>query len=135
MSEKEITTRADIFHYAKEKYGSFPEYPWEKSPNHAVLRHSDNRKWYALVLDIPKSKLGFNSEKIVDILNIKSDTMLIGSLLENGGFFPAYHMNKEKWITILLDGTVPKEEIFNLIDLSFELTMKKTKKFNFLKKK
>lgn len=135
MSEKTITTRADIFRYVKEKYGTNPEYPWDKSPNNAVLRHSDNRKWYALVLDISKSKLGFDNENIVDILNIKSDPMLIGSLLEKAGFFPAYHMNKEKWITILLDGTVLKEEIFNLIDLSFELTMKKTKKSNFFKKK
>ncbi|MBP1917428.1 putative DNA-binding protein (MmcQ/YjbR family) [Lederbergia galactosidilyticus] len=31
-------------------------------------------------------------------------------------------MNKEHWISIVLDGSVPKEEIFHLIDLSYDLT-------------
>ena len=48
---------------------------------------------------------------------------LIGSLRLKEGFFPAYHMNKEKWITIFLDGTVPKNEICDLLDLSYDLTI------------
>ena len=47
---------------------------------------------------------------------------MVGALVQKDGFFRAYHMNKEKWISIVLDGTVPNEEIFALIDLSFELT-------------
>jgi predicted DNA-binding protein (MmcQ/YjbR family) len=38
------------------------------------------------------------------------------------GFLPAYHMNKEHWLTVLLDNTVPEKEIYELIDDSYELT-------------
>lgn len=38
------------------------------------------------------------------------------------GFFPAYHMNKENWISILLDGTVSADEIKPLLELSYQLT-------------
>lgn len=70
-----------------------------------------------------KSKFGIKSDNAVDILNLKSDPILIGSLRLKEGFFPAYHMNKEKWITIFLDGTVPKNEICDLLDLSYDLTI------------
>ncbi len=49
---------------------------------------------------------------------------MIGSLRLSKGFLPAYHMNKEHWITILLDGSVEREKIKQLIDLSYELTEK-----------
>ncbi len=74
------------------------------------------------MLVVEKNKLGIDSDDRVDILDVKCDPILIGSLIQNEGYFPAYHMNKTHWITILLDGSVPKEEIFNLIDLSYDLT-------------
>ena len=38
-----------------------------------------------------------------DVLdNVKSDPLLIGSLRGQDGYFPAYHMNKEKWLSIQL---------------------------------
>lgn len=48
--------------------------------------------------------------------------MMIGSLRMKEGFFPAYHMNKENWISILLDGTVSADEIEPLLELSYQLT-------------
>lgn len=72
---------------------------------------------------VSKSKFGIKNDNAVDILNLKSDPILIGSLRLKEGFFPAYHMNKEKWITIFLDGTVPKNEICDLLDLSYDLTI------------
>lgn len=62
------------------------------------------------------------------MINLKCDPFLIGSLRAQKGFHPAYHMNKEKWISIRLDGSVPEEQIRRLIDLSFELTRSKMKK-------
>lgn len=76
-------------------------------------------------MDVQKHKLGIQGNEQVDILNIKCDALTIGSLIKNKGFMPAYHMNKEHWVTIILDGSVLKNEIFNLLDLSFELTNKK----------
>lgn len=128
LSEDRRKFRKIVFDYAKETYGTEPEYLWEKTPDSAILRHSSNNKWYAAVLDVQKFRLGLEGDEVVDILDVKCDPMLIGSLTEKNGYFKAYHMNKEKWITIILDGTVPDEEIFGLIDLSYELTDVKKKR-------
>lgn len=112
--------RKELFEWAKETYGTIPDYPWKDW--NAVLRHKDNNKWYALVMEVAESKLGLQGDRVVDVLNIKCEPMLIGSLRLKQGFFPAYHMNKDKWISIILDGTVPSEEIKDLIDLSYKLT-------------
>ena len=122
--DSEKITREEIFKYAKYKFSTIPEYLWQKFPNYAILRHSDNAKWYAVVMNVSKHKIGIDGDEEIDILDIKCDPLMIGSLLEKKGFLPAYHMNKEHWITIILDGSVSKEEIFNLLDLSFDLTKK-----------
>lgn len=114
--------RKELFEWAKETYGTEPVYPWNDW--NCVLRHKHNNKWYALIMEIEETKLGINSDKIVDILNVKCDPLLIGSLRMKEGFYPAYHMNKDKWISILMDGTVPANEIMELIDLSYNLTKK-----------
>ena len=117
--------RNEIFQYAKERFGTEPEYLWMKFPNYAVLRNSNNSKWYAAIMDVQKQKLGLKGKEYVDILVVKCDPIMIGSLLNSKGYLPAYHMNKSTWITILLDGSISKDEIFNLIDLSYEMTQKK----------
>ncbi len=120
-------TREEIFKYAKEKFGTNPEYLWLKSPKNAILRNNENSKWYAAVLYVQKRQLGLAGEEYIDILDVKCDPILIGSLLNNDGYLPGYHMNKTNWITLLLDGSVPKDDVFNLIDLSYELTANKKK--------
>lgn len=112
-------TRQEIFQYAKEKFGSNPEYLWLRSPKNAILRNNENSKWYAAVLYARKKQLGLAGEEYIDILDVKCDPILIGSLLNNNGYLPGYHMNKANWITLLLDGSVPKDDVFNFIDLSY----------------
>lgn len=116
--------RNQIFEYVKNKYNTIPEYCWENTPLNAVLRHSSNNKWYGIVMNISKDKLGLYEQELVDILNVKCPPEIIGGLRKENGFFPAYHMNKEHWITILLDGSVKKDKIIALIDFSHELTEK-----------
>lgn len=120
-------TRKEIFKYAKEKFGTNPEYLWLKSPKNAILRNNENLKWYAAVLHVRKKQLELAGEEYIDILDVKCAPILIGSLLNNNGYLPGYHMNKANWITLLLDGSVPKDDVFNLIDLSYELTANKKK--------
>ncbi|MCD7886144.1 MAG: MmcQ/YjbR family DNA-binding protein [Clostridiales bacterium] len=120
--------RQAIFDYAKKKYGTEPEYLWLQYPSYAVLRHQDNQKWYGLVMDVPKNKLGLTGVEIVDILGVKCEPLMIDLLRQSPGFLPGYHMNKSNWISILLDGTVPDDTIFDLLDVSFQDTMKKQKK-------
>lgn len=117
--------------YAGERFGTVPEYLWARTPECAVLRRRDNSKWYALIMNIPRKYIGLEGDEITDILNVKCDQLMLGSLLQTEGFFPAYHMNKNSWISILLDGTVPERTIFRLIDMSYELAGgKKTRKGN-----
>lgn len=118
-------TRQEVFSWVNDCYGTTPDYPWH-SPT-AILRHKETKKWYAAVLEITADKLGLDSEEIVDVLNVKCDPMLIGALRLKEGFFPAYHMNKNSWISILLGDTVSDEEIKNLIQLSYDLTKPKKK--------
>lgn len=114
--------REQIFTYAKQTWNTEAEYPWERTPRAAVLRHTENKKWYGILMDVRGDRLGLDSEDWVDILNVKCDPVLIGALREQEGFFPAYHMNKENWITILLDGIVSAEQIYPLLSMSFAMT-------------
>ena len=114
--------RQELLEWAKETYGTEPDYPW--NDGNCVLRHENNRKWYALVMKLNEKKLGQKGDRIVDVLNVKCDPLLIGSLRTQPGYFPAYHMNKDRWLSIILDGTVSPDEIKDLVKLSHQLTKK-----------
>lgn len=116
--------REKIYEYVKNKYLTVVEFPFETAPFHAVLRHKNNKKWYGLIMEVKKSVLGFQDDCYVDILNVKCYPEIIGDLRKSKDFFPAYHMNKEHWITILLDGDVDFDEIKQYINISYELTNK-----------
>lgn len=74
------------------------------------------------MMDLPKKKIGQTCNATVDVINLKCDPAFSGSLKQQPGILPAYHMNKENWITVVLDGTVPEELVFSLLDMSFQLT-------------
>ncbi len=115
--------RDELFAYIEKKYKAKPEYLWERYPNYAAFRHRDNRKWFALVMDVPASKLGLAREETVDILNVKlSDPLLADLLIRQEGFYRGYHFSRGSWISILLDGTVPLEELARWLDESFRTT-------------
>ena len=108
-------------------YGAEPEFPFPRDGVSCVFRHGNNRKWFSLKMRLPYQKLRMNREGVADILNVKCDPFLIGSLRGRPGFLPAYHMNKDKWLTVLLDGSADREEIVGLIALSYDLTKSKAK--------
>ena len=110
--------KEDVLNYVKSKFDTSPEYLWKAYPTYAVLRHP-NKKWYAAIMSLPKEKIGLVGEGGIDVVTAKCDSIL-----------PAYHMNKEHWIMALLDGSVEKEDIFFLLDNSYEIIekSKKTKK-------
>lgn len=125
-----ITTeslRNDVLKLAQKQYGTAPDYLWMKDPKSAVLRHTDSKKWYAVLMEIPKKRLGLPGEGSVDILNLKADPIMSGSLLLQQGILPGYNMHKGSWITVLLDGTVEWDLIVSLLDMSFETTAKKVR--------
>ncbi len=109
-------------------YHADAEFPWVKYPNYTVFRHRNNQKWFALVLEVPKEKLGLSEQGMLDILNVKCDPIMIGSLRTEPGIYSAYHMNKESWVSVALDVSVNDEKIKMLLDISFELTAPKIKR-------
>lgn len=112
--------REENFEYVKNQYGTVPEYLWETSPKSAVLRHK-NGKWYAVLMQVEKSRLGLEEESMVDIINVKCEPDMVGLLTQTYGFFSGYHMNKKYWITMLLDGRVGEAKILDFLDLSYDL--------------
>jgi predicted DNA-binding protein (MmcQ/YjbR family) len=116
----ECLKREEIYEYVKKQYGTVPEYLWKESPESAVLRHK-NGKWYAVLMQVEKSRLGLEGDTKVDILDVKCDADMVGLLTQTYGFLPGYHMNKKYWITMLLDGTVSEAKILDFLDMSYDL--------------
>ena len=121
-------TRRELEEWILDTYSVEPDYPWMDTPESAVFRHPNNRKWFALVTRVPGSKLGLPGQRVVDIVNLKCDPILIGSLRSEPGFFPAYHMNKDHWITAALDGSAAAEPLKLVLDMSYRATAPKLRK-------
>lgn len=119
--EQQPLTREAVLAGAKEQFGTEPEYLWSSDPGVAVLRRPDNRKWYALLMEVPRTRLGLPGDGAVWVMNVKCDPLLTGALRSRAGFLPAYHMNKERWISILLEGEVSLAEGLQLLALSYTL--------------
>lgn len=119
--------RKELEQYIQGTYVAQIDYPWAKYSGYEVFRHESNKKWFALVMDIPKNKLGVPSNDTISVVNVKCDKIFIPSLWEQDGIFPAYHMSKEHWITIALNGSVPDNTIKTLLDMSFEATKSRRK--------
>ncbi|MDE6604553.1 MAG: MmcQ/YjbR family DNA-binding protein [Clostridia bacterium] len=115
----------DVIEYVRTKYGDELEFLWKKFDDNAIWRRKDNSKWYGLILIVPKSKLGIDSEEKVEIIDLRVSPQEVQSLIDNKRYFPAYHMNKKSWITICLDGSMEIEEIYRRIDDSYVLALKK----------
>lgn len=121
-------TLNDWIDYIQNEYGAAPEHPWADEPGYAVFRHESNRKWFALFMTVARFRLGLPGEGDIVVVNLKGDPRLIGSIRKKPGFFPAYHMNKEHWLTAALDGSAPEDEIKTLLAMSYDLTAPKPRR-------
>ena len=118
-----LSLRDTLFAYAKKHYQTTPVYLWRNLPGYAVLRHPENQKWYALLLCVPREKAGLTGDGMIDLMDVKCDPVLAGSLRAHPGILPGYHMNKAGWISLCLDGSVETELLFPLLDPSYLLTL------------
>lgn len=114
--------REELVTHISEKYGLEPEHPFHRDENSCVFQHSNNQRWFALLMEIPYQALGIIKSGKVDILTLRCDTSKVSSLCSRTGIYPAYLMEKDKWITILLDDTIGQEELVSMIEASYELT-------------
>ena len=113
-----------IIAYVREKYGDELEFLWEKFPDNAVWRRRDNKKWYGAILTVQKKKLGVSSDETVEIVDLRAKPENIEKFVDSKTYFPGWHMNKKHWYTIILDNTVPFEEICKKLDESYLLAKK-----------
>ena len=112
--------RQEIINYISKKYREKPEFLWKKYPTFCVFRHKSNRKWFAIIMRVPRSVLKLSGDGAVDIINVKTDNIDFAHGVR--GILPAYHMNKNNWISVLLDGTLSNQNVQKLIEMSFKLT-------------
>lgn len=113
-----------VIRYVRDTYRDELEFLWRRFPNNAVFRRKDTKKWYGALLVLSKRKLGFDSDEVVDILDLRSRPEEIESIVDGTRCFPGYHMNKKHWYAICLDGSLPMDEIVRRIDISYELALK-----------
>ena len=119
-------TKQQFLEYCADTYGTVADYPFEEDFLTAVLRHASNRKWYAILMRVPRRKFGLESDEIIDVVNLKLPTEMFGSFGAADGVYPAYHMNKLHWISVLLPDALDDVVQF-LVNVSFEATKDKRK--------
>ena len=119
-------TKQEFLEYCLNTYGTSPDYPFDDLFETAVLRHENNRKWYAIVMRVSRRKCGFESDEVIDVVNLKLPTEMFGSFGALDGVYPAFHMNKLHWISVLLPDA-PNEVVQFLTNASFEATKSQRK--------
>ena len=113
---------SEVIDYCNNKYGENNVNPFKKHPDILAFVNEKN-KWYALLLDVEYNKLNKNTDITtkIKILNVKYPTDNISDIIDNKNIFPAYHMNKKHWISIVLDKNIKLKIIKELIDISYSL--------------
>ena len=112
----------NITNYIKSRYNTNPEFLWKAAPHFGVFRKEKNKKWFAIIMEIPKNKIDKSSvTDMVEIINVKNTPEKIKQLNTLPGFYTAYHMNKKNWTTIILNDSVDTKLIFDLIEESYNL--------------
>lgn len=114
----------EVIRYIREKYADELEFLWEKFADNAIWRRKDTKKWYGLLVTISKNKLGIASDEIVEALIIRLQPEQMADTVDHERYFPGWHMNKKSWYTIILNGSVPTDEICRRIDESYNLAIK-----------
>ena len=113
-----------ITNLIKDKYNVDPEFLWDNLPGCGVFRNIKNNKWFGIIMNIDKSKIIPKLTGEVEVLNVKLDDK-VEEYLKKDGIFNAYHMNKKSWVSIILDDTLTDKEVFDLIDISYNILDKK----------
>ena len=114
-----------LVEFIREKFSDEPEFLWEKYPNFAIFRRKDNRKWYALIANIPKKYLKLGGAEEIEILNLRVEPEELDKIFDGEKYFRGWHMNKKSWLTVRLDETLTDEELCRRLEKSYRLAAKK----------
>lgn len=118
--------KKDYIGWIKNQFGAEPDFPWPDTPDYCVFR-CPNEKWFALVMRLKYKQLGLTGDEEVWVVNIKADQTEIPNLIDHKSIFPAWHMNKKHWITVLLTAVTDFEKLCELTLKSYELVSKSKK--------
>lgn len=117
--------RNDLIKYVQQEYICDIDYPWEKSPDYVVIRCRDNQKWFVGIFPIRGHQVGLDTNEPMDVVNLKCEPDLIPTLIRESGIYPAYHMNKQHWISVNIERYEDIEKLNMLVDMSYQLVGKK----------
>jgi predicted DNA-binding protein (MmcQ/YjbR family) len=120
-------TKQEFLDHCADTYATAPDYPFEEDFVTTVMRHSDTRKWYAIVMSVSRRKFGLENDEVIDVVNLKLPVEMFGSFGKGDGVYPAYHLNKLHWISVLLPDA-PDDVVRFLTNVSFEVTRAKPKR-------
>lgn len=108
--------------FLQAEFSAAGDKPWlDEGDSTSSVYRCPNGKWFALVMKIKFKNLGFESDETVWVVNLKADTEKITEITDKKSIFPAYHMNKKYWITVLLTALTDFEQLCELTRKSFEL--------------
>ena len=111
----------DYIAWIKSKFGAEPDYPWPDDAPYSFVFRCPNEKWFALVMRIKYRQLGLTGDENVWVVNMKAEQDTIPNLVDRKSIFPAWHMNKKHWITILLTAVTDFNKLCELTEKSYEL--------------
>ena len=104
--------KEEIIKYCLTLENTYKDCPFPDDFESVTMKHCKNKKWFALLMNV-NNKL---------YLNVKTDPNYSDILRNTYDYIiPAYHMNKEHWNTIILNGTVPDKDIKRMIAESYDL--------------
>lgn len=112
-----MKTRNDAIDYCLTFVGVYEDYPFD-DPNWTVMRHKGNKKVFAWIFE-RNGHIWINIKGHPEWNEFWRQTF--------DSVVPAYHLNKTHWNSVILDGTVPDENIKAMITESYNLTKPKIK--------
>ncbi len=135
-----------VCEYIKDKYDGELEYLWDDYDG-AVFRNKENLKWYGVMMKIKVksfvtstlkrlklsgkttdfellNKSDIDDDALMEVIDLHIDKEKSQELIDYKKIFPGYHMNKDSWITIILDKNTDLKMLYNLIDASYQMTVK-----------
>ena len=116
----------DFIAWIKSQFGAEPDYPWPDDAPYSFVFRCPNQKWFALVMKIKYRQLGLTGDEEVWVVNMKAEQDAIPNLVDHKSIFPAWHMNKKHWITVLLTAATDFNKLCELTQKSYELVTKKS---------
>ena len=125
-SDLNIRQRLDA--YTQDQYGVDPEILPFSHEDYEIYRHTDPGKWFAVFVVKERSVFGLEGDGTAEIICVKvADPMYADFLMNQPGYLRGYPSRGWNWVSAVLDGTVPFEELRRMLDESYKATKSKAR--------